>query len=325
MIAIIGLLVSLLMPAVNRRREAGRRIQCGNNLHQIGLACHQFIEVNNGSMASMGVGGWMSTLEPFMETQTRSFFCPTTSTTTTARQRCRSTTLYMTESGYTVPLCNGPHAKVWYQSERPARRQRQLDHPTTRPGCQLLSPGPQSNQAYVVQMEDMSPAGQGDMLDVCVLVDPRDDATYGSWSWTKGHGFTQYVMYDPQNKVVIDVSGNPCKWFTRRRQWKFPGGHCSYGINNRAPALLKGDSDHVLFVEYCKLVANVLPPPGTHRRQSPHPRLDELRPVGRLGGQPLPPYGHHERACSSTAMSTPARRPPSTPSLLPSAITCGSP
>lgn len=80
-IAIIGILVGLLLPAVQSAREAARRSQCQNNFRQIGVALHNYHSTNSefpeGQINTLTPSyyhapGWGAKILPFME-QTTAF------------------------------------------------------------------------------------------------------------------------------------------------------------------------------------------------------------------------------------------------------------
>jgi len=85
-IAIIGILVALLLPAVQQAREAARRLQCTNNLKQLGLASLNFESANQKMPTAGGCSqqwwdeqrtpaygyenaGWMFQIMPYIEEQ----------------------------------------------------------------------------------------------------------------------------------------------------------------------------------------------------------------------------------------------------------------
>ena len=73
-ITIIGMLISLLLPAVNAARASGRNMQCKNNLHQIGLAYGAYCEATSSILP--GTAGWPSALSSYAEGQAATYVCP---------------------------------------------------------------------------------------------------------------------------------------------------------------------------------------------------------------------------------------------------------
>mgnify|MGYP000851330125 CR=1 FL=1 len=70
-IAIIGILIALLLPAVQAAREAARRSQCTNNLKQIGLGLHNYVDAFQAYPARCNAytprSSWLTRILPYVE------------------------------------------------------------------------------------------------------------------------------------------------------------------------------------------------------------------------------------------------------------------
>lgn len=145
-IAIIGVLVALLLPAVQAAREAARRTQCINHLKQLGIACHNYHDTYNYLPNTRHDANftWMVTIMPFVE-QTAAY----------SKWKMDSGSFYTQ-----LPECHATRVNVYYcPSRRTASSAKLTDEPqdnTTSPLYQC-APGD-----YAICTGDSSVGQTGD-------------------------------------------------------------------------------------------------------------------------------------------------------------------
>jgi prepilin-type N-terminal cleavage/methylation domain-containing protein/prepilin-type processing-associated H-X9-DG protein len=101
-IAIMGVLAGMLMVAVQKAREAGRRIECSNDLRQLGIASHNIHDTlgvfPTDQNSSTGVGIWDDLL-PFCENNQKVCICPSRRSFNAITNGGQTDYVYVTSAG----------------------------------------------------------------------------------------------------------------------------------------------------------------------------------------------------------------------------------
>jgi len=242
-ISIIGILISLLLPAVNQARETARRIQCANHLHNTGVAYFAYLESmtgQDGARPGLSALGWMGTLTPFLEGQTSTFLCP--------------------DSGHRSPslVGNPPTLRL----TRHPGGEHDIHCALDPLHCRVIA-GTYGTFPFTLDFEWTGPgdigaadwddchlsfddAGNGMVKVTLAAVDGGGNVGSGSFSGVvvdaNGNTIFSYGAYDGPGASGL------CPW---------PGAVTDYGINCLSSKFLS-DSDKVLVLEYDHAVANVV-------------------------------------------------------------------
>lgn len=230
-IAIIGILVALLLPAVQMAREAARRMQCTNNLKQIGIALHNYHDTfkvfppgfqANESKLGFEENGWgfLAITMPYMEQGALSDTLDVTkrefetlSTDTAVREYCRTWV-----DSFNCPSCTGPEindkknmgalgefhiAKANYVASRGFFSYKDVDPDTSNKNCDK-----NNGLLYGNSKIKIATIQGGDGTSNTFIVGERDyDRSAATWAGVGGLGTGGTVSARCRNAINTNSNG----------------------------------------------------------------------------------------------------------------------
>ncbi len=228
-ITIIGILISLLLPAVQAAREAARRTQCANNLKNLGIAYHNLGSAFPARPTVEVPSGWIQALMPYTENQESMLICPNHDPEESPGGNVPRLSIFVRNNGYDITL-DPSHARC-----------RESQWVKNQYGGQYTFP-----PAVGLEIEDHT---DWDWNDLRVLIAPVEPSGYLVKALDKNAAFT-FDLRNEEGEVLKHDFRPPDSIFAA-------GGKTSYGINNRVHVFMR-DAWKVLLVEYHKHVAHVV-------------------------------------------------------------------
>ena len=235
-IAIVGVLIAMLLPAVQGVRESARRTQCMSRLHNLGLAFQDLAAAFPSKKTVIDTpGSWVRRLIDYVERNPTVFVCP--------NDEGRRGKTYLPEYELFVPGVN-------------------LGIPfAPGPRCQVEC---SDNGTQIYAFEDWIDA---DFNDTICKTQPINDFEVQITSISMESGLT-HDLVGPQGTIIESMlpgDSAVVEYFV---------GKTSFGVNNRVAHLkVDGDGNKIILAEYLKPIANVVQPGNTDNYWDYAPRF----------------------------------------------------